>query len=167
MKNETPNYLISLIRKRDQTFNTRNTSTNLLLQSRLLQVFIFPCTVNEWFNLDVSIRNSESVSIFKSALLYAIRPVQNNIFNIFDPHRLELLTGLRLGFRHLNEQWFRHNFQEYVNSVCSCCLKIENTSHYLLHCHHFTLHLIDLMSMTNNSKIPTSVWWLTFWWKQK
>ena len=51
-----------------------------------------------------------------------------------------------------------------MNPVCSCTLEIEDTSHYLLHCHHFTLHLIDLMnsikyicnnfeSMTDNNKI--------------
>ena len=51
-----------------------------------------------------------------------------------------------------------------MNPVCSCSLEIEDTSHYLLHCHHFTLHRIDLTnsvkficnnfeSMTNNNKI--------------
>ena len=51
-----------------------------------------------------------------------------------------------------------------MNPVCSCSLEIEDTSHYLLHCHHFVLHRIDLMnsaksicnnfeSMTDNNKI--------------
>ena len=93
-----------------------------------------------------------------------IRPVQNNIFNISDPQGLKLLTRLRLGFSHLNEHRLRHNFKECVNPVCSCSLEIEDTSHYLLHCHHFTLYRIDLMnsvkficdnfeSMTDNNKI--------------
>ena len=29
----------------------------------------FPSTLNDWFNLDLNIRNSESVSVFKSKLL--------------------------------------------------------------------------------------------------
>ena len=51
-----------------------------------------------------------------------------------------------------------------MNLVCSCSLEIEDTSYYLLHCHHFILHRLDLMksvksisnnfeSMTANSKI--------------
>ena len=90
-------------------------------------------------------------------------PVQNNIFNIFDPQGLKVLTLLRLDFSHLNEHRFRHNFQQCMNLVCSCSLEIEDTSHYLLHCHHFTLYRIDLMnsvksicnnfeSMTDNNK---------------
>ena len=41
--------------------------------------------MNDWFNLDIDIRNSESISIFKSRLLSLIRPVQKSAFNIFDP----------------------------------------------------------------------------------
>ena len=100
----------------------------------------------------------------KSKLLSFIRPAQNNILNIFDPQKLKLLTRLRLGFSHLKEHGFRHNFQECMSPVYSCSLEIADTSHYLLHYRHFTLHRIDLMnsvksmsnnfeSMTNNNKI--------------
>ena len=52
-----------------------------------------------------------------------------------------------------------------MNPVCSCTLEIEDASHYLLHCHHFTLNRIHHMnsvksicnnfeSMTDNNKIP-------------
>ena len=108
-------------------------------------------------------RNSESISIFKCKLSF-IGPVQNNIFKISDPQWLKLLTSLCLGFSHLNEHRFRHNFQECMNLVCSCSLEIEYTSHHRLRCHYFTLHRIDRMnsvksicnnfeSMTNNNKI--------------
>ena len=52
-----------------------------------------------------------------------------------------------------------------MNPVCSCSPEIEDTFHYLLHCHYFTLHHIDLMntvkcicnnfveSMTDDNKI--------------
>ena len=90
--------------------------------------------------------------------------MQNNIFNISNPQRLKLLTRLLLGFSHLNDYRFRHSFQECMNPICSCSLEKEYTSHYLLHCHHFTLPFIDLMnsvkficnnfqSMTDNKKI--------------
>ena len=165
MKNEAPNYLIWLISKREQTFNTRNKHLPTYnCRTDCYKYSFFPCTLNDWFSLDVSMRKSESISIFKSELLSFIRPVQNNIFNIFDPQRLKMLTRLCLGFSHLNEHRFRHNFQECMSPVCSCSLEIEDTSHYLLHCHQFTLHRIHRMnsvksicnnfeSMTDNNKI--------------
>ena len=93
-----------------------------------------------------NIRNSELISIFKSKLLSFIRPVQTNIYNIFDPKGLTFLTRLRLGLSHLNEHRFRHNFQDCLNPLCSCSLEIEDTSHYLLHCHHFSHHRVVLMN---------------------
>ena len=134
MKNEAPKYLISLIPKREQTFNTRNKYLPPYnCRTDCFKYSFFPCTLSDCFNLYVSIRSSESISIFKSKLLSFIRPVQNNIFNIFDPQRLKLLTPLRLGFSHLNQHRFRRNFKECVSPVCSCSLEIEDTSHYLLH----------------------------------
>ena len=56
------------------------------------------------------------------------------------------MTHLRLGFSHLNEHRFQHNFQDCMNPLCSCSLEIEDTSHYLLHCHHFSQYRIDLLN---------------------
>ena len=108
-------------------------------------------------------RNSGSIAISKSRLLSFTRPVQSNIYRIFDPKGLKFLTRLRLGLSHLNEHKCRHNFQDRLNPLCSCSLEIEDTSHYLLHCQHFSNHRIDLMnsvksviinfeSMTDNRK---------------
>ena len=100
MKNEAPISLISLIPKREQTFNKRNKHLpSYNCRTDCFKYSFFPCTLNEWFNLDVNIRNSESISIFKRKFLSFIRPVQNNIFNIFDPLGLKMLTRL-------NEHWF-------------------------------------------------------------
>ena len=65
---------------------------------------------------------------------------------IFDPIGLKLSTRLRLGFSHLNEYRFRHNFQDCMNPLCSCSLESEDTSHYLLQCHHFSQYSTDLMN---------------------
>ena len=59
---------------------------------------------------------------------------------------MKFLTRLSLGFSHLNEHRFRHNFQDCMNPPCSCILEIENTSHYLLHCYHFSQYRIGLMN---------------------
>ena len=106
----------------------------------------FHFTLNYWFSLDLNIISSDSISIFKSRLLLFIRPVQTNVYNIFDPKSLTFRTRLRLGLNHLNEHRFRHNFQDCLNPLCSCSLEIEDTSHYLLHCHHFSHHRVVLMN---------------------
>ena len=72
--------------------------------------------------------------------------MQSDIYNIFDPIGLKFLNRLRLDFSHVNEHRFRHNFQDCLNPLCSCSLQIEDTIHYLLHCHHFSQHRIDLIN---------------------
>ena len=106
----------------------------------------FTSTLSDWFKLDVTIRNSESISVFKSRLLSFIGPVPSNVYNIFDPRGLKLLTRLRSGFSHLYEHRFRHNFQDCMNPLCSCSLGIENTLYYLLHCHNFSQNRIAIMN---------------------
>ena len=64
----------------------------------------------------------------------------------FGPIGLKFLTCLCLDFSHLNEHRFRHNFQDCLNPLCSCSLQTEDTIHYLLHCHHFSQHRIDLIN---------------------
>ena len=89
----------------------------------------FPSTLKEWFQLDINIRNSDSISL-----------------NSIDPIGLKLLNRLRLDLSHRNEHKFRHNFQDFLNPWCSCSLEIEDTTHYLLHCQHFSNQRCDLMS---------------------
>ena len=150
MKREAPNYLINLIPRCEQTIRTRNNHIpNYHCRTDCFKYSFFPSTLNDWFKLDNNIRNSELIEIFKSKVLSFIRPVQSNIYSIFDQEGLKLLTRLRLGFTHLNEHKFRHNFQDCLNPLCSCSLEIEDTSHYLLHCHHFSNHCIDLMNSVN------------------
>ena len=133
MKEKAPNYFIKLISK-CETNKTKNNS-----------ILTFSCWT-DCFKYSFSHRKSESISIFKSKLLSFIRPVQTSIYNIFDPKGLTFLTGLRLGLSHLNEDRFRHDFQDCVNPICSCSLEIEDTSHYFLHCHHFSHHCIIFMN---------------------
>ena len=62
---------------------------------------------------------------------------------------LKLLTKLRLGLNHLNEHRFNHNFQSCINPLCSCSLAIESTTHFLLHCHHFSNIRSTLLNSIN------------------
>ena len=109
MNEHAPNYLINLIPKCEKTIRTRNNHVPTYhCRADCFKFSFFLATLSDWFNLDPSIKNSESISSFKSKLLSFILPVQSNVYNIFDPQGLKLLTRLRLGFSHLSLVNFRH-----------------------------------------------------------
>ena len=147
VEEEALNYLINFVPKFETNTKTRNNSIPTFnCRTNCFRYSFLPSSLNDWFNLDLNIGNSESISIFKSKLFSFNRPVQTNICNIFHPKGLTFRTRLRLGLNHLNEHRFRHNFQDCLNPLCSCNLEIEDTSHYLLHCHLFSHHLVVLMN---------------------
>ena len=147
MKEKAPNYLINLVPKCEPAIRTRNNNIPTFnCRTDCFKYSFFRSTLNDWFNLNLNKRNAESVSLFKSWLLSFIHPFPRSLCNIFDPKVLQFLTRLRLGFSHLNKHRFRHNFQNYLNLLCSHSFEIEDTSHYLLHCHHFSYHRVDLMT---------------------
>ena len=116
----------------------------IIVEQTLLKILFFPYTIVEWNKLDFDIRKSKSYAIFRNALLKIGWPNQCSIYRIHNPAGLKLLTRLRLGLSHLNEHRFNHNFQSCVNPLCSCSLAIESTTHFLLHCHHFSENWIWL-----------------------
>ena len=59
---------------------------------------------------------------------------------------MQLLTRLRLGFSHLNEHKFRHNFRDFLNPLCECKLEAETTSHFLLNCHLFQVERTTVLN---------------------
>ena len=83
MKDEAPNYLINLIPKCEINTIIRNNSIPAFnCRTEFFKYSYFPSTLNDSFNLDLNIRNSKSISIFKSRLLFFIRLVQANVYNI-------------------------------------------------------------------------------------
>ena len=156
MTEKAPNYLINLIPECDPTIKTRSNSIPIF--HCRIDCFKYspppppppPSTLNDWFSLDINIRNSKSISLFKRRLLSFICPVQSNIYNIFDPEDLKFLTRLPVGLSHLNAHRFHHNFQECLNPLCSCSLKTEDATHCLLHCRYFSNQRTDLMKSINS-----------------
>ena len=73
-----------------------------------------------------------------------------------------------VGLAHLREHKLKCNFQNCVNSICSCGLDIESNSHFLLHCPVFDderyilsiLNKIDckLLELTSSSLSQTLVY---------
>ena len=54
----------------------------------------FPTAIKEWNRLDIDIRKSDSISIFKKRILSFIRPLPNKVSNSHNPKGLKLLTSL-------------------------------------------------------------------------
>ena len=80
--------------------------------------------VIEWDKLDLNIRNSESLNMFKKILFNFIRPSGSIIFNC---------DNLKEVKSHFCEQKFKYSFQDSLNPICSCGNEIETLAHFLLH----------------------------------
>ena len=61
MNEKAPNYLINLIPNYEPTIRTRNNSIPLYKCQTNCFKFFFPSTLNDWFNLDINIRNSDQL----------------------------------------------------------------------------------------------------------
>ena len=86
MNNKASNYLLNLIRKSRQAITTRdNHIRNYHCRTDRFKYSFCPSTLKDWFNVNASIRMSESLAIFKSWLLTFIHPIHSNVCNIFDP----------------------------------------------------------------------------------
>ena len=102
-KKETPNYIVKLIPESKQIIRTnKNHIPSCNCITDCFKYSFFPSTLNDWFNLNENIRNSELILVFKSKLLSFNPPVQNDMYNIFYLKGPKFLTCLRLGVSHLN-----------------------------------------------------------------
>ena len=78
MRNEAPDYLIDLVPKCEYAINTRNCHIPMYhCRTDCFKYSFLSSALRDWFKLDESIRNSESISIFKTKLLSFIRPAQH------------------------------------------------------------------------------------------
>ena len=55
-------------------------------------------------------RNSENYANLEQNILRFVRPSENSIFNCHNPSGIKLISSLKLGFSHLREHKFRHDF---------------------------------------------------------
>ena len=112
----------------------------------------FPYYINDWNNLIVEVRNSESVSALKNRL--NAKKKEKSIFSIYDPLNVKLLTRLRLQFSHLNDHKFRHGFRATISAMCACGSETETTEHFLLRCHLYSPQRLELFD--NLAKVESS-----------
>ena len=102
------------------------------------KTLFFPSSIIEWNKLDPGrLRKAESLSVFKTNILKYMRPSPNSVYNCHNPKGIKFITRLRLGLSNLSKHKLKHSFQDTINPLCSCCLDIESTEHFLLHCSQF------------------------------
>lgn len=107
----------------------------------------FPFCISEWNKLDVRIRNLPSVSSFKNAILKFMRPEANSVFNVTDNKGVVFLNRLRVGFSHLREHKYRHNFADTLDPFCNCRTNsLETTEHFLMHCSDYSNERLVMFS---------------------
>ena len=90
----------------------------------------------QWNKLDTSICQAPSYSVFRNALLDFMQPTANSTFGS-NVSGLKLLTRLRVGFSHLRQHKFKHNFQGKLNRLFLCSLVAEDY-HLFMCCQHFS-----------------------------
>ena len=90
-KNQSPCYFYELLPIKITPHNTRS-SINLPLfhiRHNSFKNSFFPSAVVEWNNLDLSILNSEILSIFRKCILKFIRPSPSSTYNCFNTSILQ------------------------------------------------------------------------------
>ena len=133
-------------------YNTRNANNvpQFKVKHNFFKNSFFPSVVIEWNKLDLNIRNSENLFIFKKKLLKFIRPSGNSVFKCPNPEGIKLLTKLRLGLSHLREHKFRHELLESLNPICSCGQNIDTSTHFLLHCSNYSNERLTFLNIIRN-----------------
>ena len=141
---KSPLYLFRLIPPNNNVYTTRSSRSNKIPSFKIRHSF-FPAVISEWNSLDINIRKSSPINVFKEEILKFIRAEPNSTYNIHDIKALKLLTRLRPGPSHLGDHKFRHNFQGCVSPMCFCGQDIEATTHCLLHFlnHHCSLLFLN------------------------
>ena len=129
---------------------TRSTTQNkiklILARTKVFGNSFFPLCIKEWSKLNDKIRNTKSINKFKVTILNFTRPKGNSVFDIHDTTGNKLLSRLRLNFSHLNEHKFRHNFNDTVDSMCTCGREPEITLHYLLRSKLYSTQRLELLN---------------------
>ena len=139
--NNAPEYLCNLVPPKIQSttqYPLRNGQDIILPFCRLTltsQSFI-PSTIKLWNNLNISVRNVDSLSKFKVELKnYDIRNEnQSNLKHyLYGPRKLNIiLTQFRCSASFLNCDLFRANIIS--DPTCKCGLDIEDMHHFFFDC---------------------------------
>ena len=98
-KSHSSKYLFNIIPVTASRYNTRNTNNipQFKAKNNFFRNSFFTSAVIEWNKLELNIRNSESLNIFRKSLLKFIRPSGSSVLNWHNRRGVQLLIWLRLG----------------------------------------------------------------------
>ena len=98
-----------------------------------LKKCFFLSTITQWTNLDLNIRDSISLNVFRNTILKFIRPFATSVFNSHNPKAIKFITGLWLVLSHLRKHKFKSSFQNLLKPISNYGFDIESSLRYLLH----------------------------------
>ena len=149
IKDQTPNYLKTLLPRRNRNRHTRQGEDTFYLpvikKNYLLKSFL-PSSLKLWNKLQPNTRNIMDLELFRAQIKKT---------TLLDEYYEPFLTGftkefthlsrLRMGLSGLNAHRKQYHFIE--DSSCpSCMFRIEDTIHYLLHCPSFAAHRTEMFA---------------------
>ena len=118
----------------------------LTQSTAFLKTPFFPSIITYWNKLDINLRNSRNLFIFKKHILQFIRSSSNSVYKSHNRKGINLMNRFRLGLSHLREHKFKHSFQDSIDPLCNYNYKVKSTIHFFLHCPLFTSAKITLFS---------------------
>lgn len=154
--NRTPQYLLDLIPNSvgsRHNHNTRQVNNMLEINTRTNQYadYFLPSTIKLWNNLPLTLRKTESLSIFKKKLKNQNAKVPTYYY-IGSRIGQILHARLRMNSSSLSEHIFLRNLVDSPNYLCR---GVETTSHYILHCSIFAdIRQEFILSISN---IPVNI----------
>ena len=144
-----PSYIYDLLPPLRTSRRHVNSFNLVSCRSEYFKNSFVPNLIYEWNKLDYDMCSSASYNLFINTLLKFIRPAQRKTSKINDSVGVKLLTRLCLGFSHLREHKFRHDFGDILKLLCPCSIEAETTAHYFLRCHFYNANRSALMNESN------------------
>ena len=150
--NLTPTYMKSPIpplRTHLYGIRSSNVIREISCKTKRYSGSFYPHSIKTWNEIGPLLRETISVSIFKTNILRLIRPPKKEIFQVHDPLGVKIIFQLRVGLSPLKSHKKKHNFRDTPSDLCDCCNGSETSEHYFLKCKNFNTERRDLMLSIN------------------
>ena len=164
----TPDYLKTPVPLPHRHLYPTRSGNDLPFMKWLTQPYrnsFYPDVVKSWNLLDPDLRQTASLSKFKTDLLKLIRAPKKSIFNIHDPKGVKRLFQLRVGLSPLRHHKKKYNFRDTPTDICRCKASAETTEHFLIHCAFYAearstmfqeiRPLLNVLNMQNDNMLTT------------
>ena len=151
MNHLSPNYLLEPLPIQQGRYRLRNNCIINTIPCRTdnYRNSFYPNTISLWNGIDTHLKNSPSLTNFKSSLIKIIRPSKKSVFGIHDTRRLKWIFQLRVSLSPLKVHKKLHNFVDTTDDSCQCQTGSETTLHFLLKCPRYNEPRNEMMNTIN------------------